>query len=270
MFDPESIQSIAPPSRGPSPLALLLQIWSRPARTLRAVAEGSGRLWLLPFVLALALTTARVLISGPLAAEASRARTQAMREAQQAQIPAEFWEPMAEAEVPAPPKVLTLGLPLLGGLAGVLVGWLVRAGVLQVGSMALGGRQSFGTVYRVSLWASFPLILREAVQAVYMALSHQAINGPGLSGLVSQPAAMEGNAGMVSGALGMTPISVAGILLSRVDLYAIWYLVLLVVGVAVACRLSRGRAVAVVSLYTVLSLLTGLTRLVTQGLLGVF
>jgi len=60
------------------------------------------------------------------------------------------------------------------------------------------------------------------------------------------------------------------ILLGRVDLYAIWYVILLGVAVAAAGKLPRGKAAAVVAVYVVLALLTALARLVTQGLTGAF
>ena len=45
-------------------------------------------------------------------------------------------------------------------------------------------------------------------------------------------------------------------------------MILLGVAVAAAGKLSRGKAAAVVAVYVVLSLLTALTQLVTQGLMG--
>ena len=76
--------------------------------------------------------------------------------------------PEGFADVPEPSRVLTLWVPLVIAAAGILLGWLLRAAVLHVSSMALGGRQSFGAVYRASAWASFPLLLRIAVQLIYL------------------------------------------------------------------------------------------------------
>ena len=170
--------------------------------------------------------------------------------------------PEEVADVPEPSPVRTLWVPLVIAAAGILLGWLLRAALLHLTSMALGGRQSFGAVYRASAWASFPLLLRSAVQLLYALVGGGMIAGAGLSGLVAAAPATDGVA--------QTAPSILAILLSRVDFYTIWYVILLGVAVAAAGKLSRGKAAVVVAVYVVLSLLTALAQLVTQGLTGGF
>ena len=158
--------------------------------------------------------------------------------------------------------MLTLWVPLVIAAAGILLGWLLRAALLHLSSMALGGRQSFGSVYRASAWASFPLLLRSAVQLLYALVGGGMIADEGLSGLLAAAPAADG--------VVQAGLSIPAILLSRVDLYTIWYVILLGVAVAAAGKLSRGKAVAVVVVYVVLALLTALARLVTQGITGGF
>jgi len=269
MFDPAAIQGAPALPKRPGTLSLLAQIWLRPRRALLAIAEGPGWLWLVPVLLALALVTARVFVSAPLVAQAQRAKTQVMIEANLSNMPEDTRStlPPEATQVPEPPKAFTLGIPLMLGLGGIVLGWLVRAGVLQVVSMALGGRQGFGVVYRVSAWASFPLILRDAVQTIYVMVSHTTIDHPGLSGLLpAKPAAAGGLPGMMSAA---RP-TVSTIMLGRIDLYTIWYLILLGIAVIAAGKLSRGKAAVVVGSYALLSLATGLVTLLTSGLSGGF
>ena len=64
--------------------------------------------------------------------------------------------------------------------------------------------------------------------------------------------------------------TVATIVLGRIDLYTIWYLVLLGLAVMAAGKLSRGKAALVVGSYALLSLATGLVSLLTYGLTGGF
>jgi len=280
MFDPAAIQAAPPPPRGPRPLALLAQVWFRPARTLRAVAGGPGWLWIIPLLLAVALTLARVFVAAPLLAQEQRAQMQAMQEANMANIPAEYREslPPEATQLPEPSAALTVGLPLIGGLGGILLGWLLRAGLLHVGCLALGGRQSFGVLYRVSAWASLPLILRDAVQATYMALAHERVKAPGLSGLLATTSTSQGvagsmgvvsSAGVVSGTASQ-PVSALSIVLGRVDLYTLWYLALLGLACVAASKLPRGKAALVVAGYALLSVLTGFGGLLTRGLTGGF
>ena len=71
------------------------------------------------------------------------------------------------------------------------------------------------------------------------------IAGEGLSGLLAAaPAA--------AGGVTQAAPSIPAILLSRIDLYTIWYVILLGVAVAAAGKLSRGKAAVVVAVYVVL------------------
>jgi len=263
MFDPTAVNAAPAAPRGPNLLVLLAGIWFRPGRTLRAVADGPAWLWVVPFLIALALAVGLAVAGEPARTALQRQRNQAQVEARLQELPPELRDdpPEGFADVAEPPRVLTLGVPLAIAAAGVLFGWLLRAAVLQVSSLALGGRQSFGAVYRVTAWAAFPLLLRSAVQLIYSLVGGQLTEGAGLSGLLAATPAADGGASA-------STLSVASLLLSRVDIYAIWYVILLVIAVAAASKLSRGKAVVVVSVYVVLALLTGLGRLLTQGLTG--
>ena len=264
MFDPTAVQAAPAPPRSPSLLALLAGIWFRPGRTLRAVAAGPAWLWTIPFLIALALAVGLAFASAPARDAQQRERSQAQMEARLQELPPEMREspPEGFADVPEPSRVLTLWVPLIIAAAGILFGWLLRAALLHVSSMALGGRQSFGAVYRTSAWASFPLLLGSAVQLIYLLVGGGMIAGAGLSGLLAAAPAADGVA--------QAGPSIPAILLGRVDLYTIWYVILLGVAVAAAGKLSRGKAAAVVAVYVVLSLLTALARLVTQGITGGF
>jgi len=262
MFDPTAVQAAPASPHSPNLLALLAGIWFRPGRTLRAVAAGPAWLWTVPFFIALALTVGLAFASVPARDALQREKIQAQMEASLQELPPELRDspPEGYADVPEPSPVLTLWLPMVSAVAGILFGWLLRAAVLHVSSMALGGRQSFGAVYRASAWASFPLLLRSAVQLIYLLVGGGMIAGAGLSGLLAAAPAADGVA--------PTAPSIPAILLSRVDFYTIWYVILLGVAVAAAGKLSRGKAAVVVAVYVVLSLLTALTQLVTQGLMG--
>jgi hypothetical protein len=166
MFDPTAVQAAPAPPSGPNLLALLAGIWFRPGRTLRAVVAGPAWLWSIPFFIALALAVGLAFASAPARDVLQRERSQAQMEARLQELPPEMREspPEGFADVPEPSRVLTLWVPLVIAAAGILLGWLLRAALLHLSSMALGGRQSFGSVYRASAWASFPLLLRSAVQ----------------------------------------------------------------------------------------------------------
>lgn len=263
-FDRETIAAAAAPPPERTRLAsLLLQIWVRPWRALAQVAAGPRWLWLIPLLFAVAALLLRAFVAAPLQAQAQTAQM----EAQMQQAPAPDGEALAPVEIPPTPVSAVLTPMLVGGLGAILIGWALRALILQVGSLTMGGRQSFGQVYRLSAWAGFPLVLRDLVQAVYMLVSRQVVAGPGLSGLVE--ATGPGGAGGLLGLAGQAT-SLPGVILGKIDLYTLWFLALLVVAMQVGGSLKRGKAVLVVALYAALALAPGLLLAAVSGALAGF
>lgn len=269
-LDRETIAAAAPPPERIRLLSLLIQIWVRPRRAMERVAAGPRWLWLIPLLFAVVALLARAVVAAPLLAQAQTAQLQAQMAAQAQALPQED-EALAPIEAPPTPVGVTLAPILAGGLAVILIGWALRALILQVSSLAMGGRQSFGQVYRLSAWAAFPLILRDAVQAAYMLLSRELVTGPGLSGLIDQ-GGTGSNGGAVNGlfALGGQAMSLPGVVLSKIDLYTLWFLALLVVAMQVGGNLKRGKAMLVVGIYALLALLPGLLAALVGGALTGF
>jgi len=117
------------------------------------------------------------------------------------------------------------------------------------------------------------LILRDAVQAAYMLITHELIRGPGLSGLLTAAGAGQTQGVASPVAVGSSPgvgSAIAGVVLGRIDLYTLWYLGLLTAAVVVAGRLPRGKAIVVVAIYALLSLATGLGGTLVLGMTGGF
>jgi hypothetical protein len=73
-------------------------------------------------------------------------------------------------------------------------------------------------------WGSLPFVIRDLLRVGYMLVAGHAISSPGLSGFATSP--------------GFLPQ-----LLSRLDIFVIWFIGLLIIGFAVADGLSRGKAV---------------------------
>lgn len=263
-LDRETIAAAAPPPERTRLWSLLIQIWVRPRRALERVAAGPRWLWLIPLAFAVAALLARAFIAAPLQAQAQTAQMQAQMATQAQAFPTESEAPLP-VEVPPTPTSAALAPALVGGLGVILIGWALRALILQVGSLAMGGRQSFGQVYRLSAWAAFPLILRDLVQAAYMLISRELAVGPGLSGLVSQAGPSVG--GNLLG-LGGAGLSLPGVVLSKIDLYTLWFLALLVIAMQVGGNLKRGKAILVVLIYAVLALLPGLLMSLAGGALA--
>jgi energy-converting hydrogenase Eha subunit B len=90
-------------------------------------------------------------------------------------------------------------------------------------------------------WAALPFGVRDLVRGLYLLLGHRLIQAPGLSGLIGSEAS--------AAAL------FAGQLLALVDVYLIWHLALLVIGVRAQSDPGRGRAWASVGITQAVALL---------------
>jgi hypothetical protein len=128
-------------------------------------------------------------------------------------------------------------IPLVGAWGGLWLGWLVFAGLLHLGSTLLGGRGSMQGALNLVAWASLTFAVRDILRVVFMLFAGHAINSPGLSGFAS-------SAGFVSQ------------LLARMDLFLIWNVILLVIGLALADGLPRGKAFMGVIIVMLIVLLT--------------
>jgi hypothetical protein len=223
---------------------LLLGMIARPRVTLEYLNEYGRRSWLLPALLAVLLVVLPVLVAAPHRAQQQREAVAAMLEQQgeQQEMTAREREQMEQAmDIAANPFITTV-FPAVAGAVGTMVGWLVWAGALYLGSMALGGRSSFGQMFRMVVWTWLPYALRSLLQTVYILASGQIIANPGLSGFVVDNRAPVEEMAVAPPSMGQ--MLLAG-LLGRVDLFLFWNLILVLIGVMVVTRLPRRKAVVV-------------------------
>ncbi|MCK6584741.1 MAG: YIP1 family protein [Anaerolineales bacterium] len=128
-------------------------------------------------------------------------------------------------------------IPLVGAWTRLWVGWLVLSGLLHLGSTLSGGRGTMQGSLNVVAWANVPFALRDILRLVFMLVTGRAIANPGLSGFTSA-------SGFVSH------------LLTRTDIFLVWSMILLVVGLAAADGLTKGKSFAIVLIVLILFLLT--------------
>jgi hypothetical protein len=167
----------------------------------------------------------------------------------------QYWTPemqnnYMQAQQATQGPVFMYVMPMIGSLTGLWVGWLLLAALLHFGSTLLGGRGSMQSALNIVAWASLPFAVRDILRIIFMLSAGHAIISPGLSGFAS-------TLGFVSQ------------LLTRVDIFLIWQVILLVIGLSVTDSLPRSKAVAGVLVVMLLVLLTqaGLGA-ITSGLGG--
>lgn len=153
----------------------------------------------------------------------------------------QFWTPemqnnYMQAQQATQGPVFIYIMPMVGSLTGLWVGWLLLAALLHFGSTLLGGRGSMQSALNIVAWASLPFAIRDILRIIFMLATGHSIVSPGLSGFA--PAA-----GFVSQ------------LLTRLDVFLVWQVILLVIGFALTDGLPRSKAVTGVLVMMLLLLL---------------
>jgi hypothetical protein len=131
-------------------------------------------------------------------------------------------------------------IPSVTGLTGLWLGWGILSGLLHLASTLLGGRGTLSSALNTAAWASLPFALRDILRIVYMMVTGHPILSAGLSGFVT---------GTEGGALFFAN------LLKHVDIFLLWQIFLLVLGLSIADNLPRGKAIAGVAFVLLISLL---------------
>ncbi len=259
--------------REPVPaLRFVLDVIVRPARAFTALAERGSRGWILIglFVLIFSLTT--IWVAAPIMQEKLVKSLQTVPQVQMEGVP------RSKATPPAPPTpppevtqvvanpLFTVVIPSVSAFIGVILSWLLWAGVLHLLAVFLGGRSNFKTMFAAVVSASFPDGIRGLFQTIYILATHNIIQNPGLSGLVPlQPERSELNP------MAMMQVPIGRILLhnflARVDIFLVWRLFLLGLAVWATAQLSKRRAyLLVIGVWLLFTLLTLAPALISYTL----
>ena len=232
----------------------LLPVFFRPARTMRAVAGEEQAQWLLPLLLLTILTIIHVIVAGPIRKQVILSSNTELPQGYEYMTP-EQQQQYLDAQQSGAGTAQSYIFPGVAALAGLWLNWFVFGGILHLAMTMLGSRSSTTTAFNLVSWASMPFAIRLVVQIIAMLVTKTLISSPGLSGFMAADA---------SGVLGY-----ARIVLTLVDIYLIWQLVLLVIGASVT-GLSRAKAflgvLVVMLLVLVLAALPGFGMAQLSGL----
>ncbi len=238
MVEAEETVLSAPPAH-PKQVHWLFSTFIKPRQAMTEIAADERQVWLLPLLLLTVLVIASALVAGPLRQQAAQNAPAELPENFQYMSP-EQQEQYLQAQQSRNGPTTTVLFPAIGALVGLWVSWLLLGSILHLVLTLLGSRSTSRAAYNLAAWANLPYAIRALVQIVAMLATRQLINSPGLSGFV---AVDTGQAALF-----------ARVLLSMVDLYLIWQVVLLLLGTFSNSGLSRKKALSGV-LITVLLLL---------------
>ena len=226
----------------------VIPVLLRPRAALAEITAQLEGVWLTPLVLLTLSGLLLVAVAGPIKITAAQMGG--------VELPpqAEFWTPeqqaaYIQAQQAASGPVFVYVFPALLSVLGVWFGWLVVAGLLHLVLTLVGGRVTSGSTLNLAAWASLPFLIRDLLQAGFMLYTKQLVPGAGLSGFAPE------GAGMLATALVEA--------LKHIDLYSVWYALLLMIGVRTAAGLRAGKAVMAV----VLTLAVILLLLILPGVI---
>lgn len=212
----------------------------QPRQTFTRIAANAAGTWLTPITLLTLAALIRVIVAGSIKQAAAAAGQVTLPPGFEFYTPeqqAQFQQAMSATSGP----VFIYVLPGVLAILTVLAGWLVVGWVLHLVLTLLGGRSSSSQILNLVAWAGLPFALRDVVRIVAMLNSQQLLDYPGLSGFA--PAGEGGTALYIAA------------LLTLIDLYFLWYVYLIGVGVRRTDSLPAGKAWGAVILTLLLVLL---------------
>lgn len=237
-----------------SPWSWLYKILIRPRDVFEEMAENEGSVWIKPLLVLSILVIVLALLSGPVRAVEAQMNM--------AQPPDDFqyWSEeqqnqFFESQNALQGQLFVTILPLVSGLIGVWIGWFLLGSILHLLMTFGGSRQPQSTYLNLVAWSAIPLGLRTLVQIVAVLVSKQLVGSPGLSGFVDASA---------GGFLNFVRA-----ILSMVDIYAVGFVLILLIGAPILSNLKSAKARAMTGLaIAIYVILAALPTLIISRLSG--
>ncbi len=232
---------------------LLIPILIKPRKTLEKIVEKQHAVWITPLLALMISGLILVLVSAPLLGQASQPTGQP--EMFDYYSPEQQEQYQNAVNMGASP-VVTVIFPLVGKFLGIWVGWILLGSILHLSLTLNGSRSNTRSALNIVAWSGVPYILRDIIQIIAILVTRQAIQSPGLSGFMA-----EGSTGF------LTFITV---LMSFIDLYLIWQIVLVGLGARRISGLKTSKAwlatMIAVLIFLVLKALPGFISAQLSGL----
>jgi hypothetical protein len=249
-------------------LNMLFGALFRPRATFTRLGEGVKWVWLPALAVLLAASLANVVATVPLQMKAQNAWTeQQTAQAEKdmaAQTGIKGGEGPAPAEIPADQIIgptpgedttgnaIAMTAGLVFGVVGVVVSLLACATFFFVAGKVWAKNVPFGTFLSIVSLAAMPLAARDIVQAVAQSVMGRWIQHQGLSALVAAKDSL-------------TPTGAAYGVLMQIDVWAIWALVLVYLGITAAAGFERKRALIGLGIFVVLAVLLRAAPAIVTG-----
>ena len=214
------------PKKKPFHFEWILPVIFRPRKAIEVITAQEKSVWLTPLLVVSLMIILATLVAGPIKSNLIQMgmntpeNFQYYSEEQQASFMA------AQANRTSP--LFLYVFPIATGLAGLWVSWFLLSSLLHLSLTLAGSRSQNIRSYNLAAWSLLPIAVRKLVQIVAMLVTKTVVSSPGLSGFVTGD--IKGAAAFFAALLGL------------IDLYFIWQIVLLLIGVRPLSSLKRSKA----------------------------
>jgi hypothetical protein len=228
----------------------VLPVFIHPKKTIEKIIEQEKPVWLTPLVILSGLILLAGLIAGPIRRDAI---------VNGASMPADFQyystdqqSQFLSAQSTQSSSLFTVIFPIIGGLLGLWITWFLLSAILHMSLTLAGSRTKSLRFYNLVGWAMLPIAVRQIVQILAMLIGHSVVNHPGFSGFVTGT----GGAAFLSGILG------------QIDVYFLWELALLYLGVHALSGLSPRKASGALAVSVLIVVLIAAVPKLISGMLS--
>jgi len=231
----------------------LLPILIHPKKTIEEIVKKDKPVWLTSLMVISALVIIAGLVGSPIRKNdiISGANLPENFQYYSAEQQAQFMS----AQATQSSALFTLVFPIVGSLIGVWFSWFILSSILHLLLTLSGSRAS--NIHSVNLvgWAMIPIAVRQLIQIFAMIFTHSVVHASGFSGFIASD--VTGGLAFLSGILG------------QLDIFFIWQVVLILLGVVPLSGLKPTKAWAVTAAaILILMVLVALPRMASSMMSG--
>lgn len=212
----------------------------KPKQAFARITEQLNGVWLTPLLIQTLTAIALVLATGYISQKYGIGVTGEMPQIPEYYTPeqiAQIQQAMAGLQGP----VFVYVFPTLIAIAKVWLGWLLVGGMIHLVSTMLGGRGNTMRAMNTVAWAGLPYAVRDIVRMLGALIGRNALVSPGLAGFAPTD--------------GSKLALFLAAFLALVDIYVIWHIVLIVIGLRSNNGLPLGKAFLAAALTILLVLI---------------
>jgi hypothetical protein len=122
-------------------------------------------------------------------------------------------------------------LSILGIIISFIVTWLILGSLVNLFAIAFGGQANMHIAMVFAAWSTIPIGIRGLMQIMYALATTTSIKSVGLSGFAPS--------------VDTSMAILLGKLLEQIDVYLIWQMILLVIGIGIMTQLDRKKPILI-------------------------